>query len=177
MKTIIALGASNSKVSINKALATYAANQISNAEVIPLDLNDFEMPMYGIDLEKEEGIPKKAKELDAILAAADGIVLSLAEHNGSYAAVFKNTLDWLSRIEKELFKNMPMLLMAAAPGPRGATTILDIAAMTLPYLGANIVATFSLPSYEANFTTQGLKDEGLNNDLNQKISLLNTSLI
>ena len=43
MKKIIAFGASSSTNSINKKLAIYAANQISNSKVIVLDLNDFEM--------------------------------------------------------------------------------------------------------------------------------------
>ena len=50
MKKIIAFGGSNSKNSINKELAAYTANQINNVEVEVLDLNDFELPLYGIDL-------------------------------------------------------------------------------------------------------------------------------
>ena len=42
MKKIIAFGASSSKTSINKQLATYAANLFKNAEVEVLDLNNYE---------------------------------------------------------------------------------------------------------------------------------------
>ena len=45
MKKIIAFGASSSKASINKQVAAYAANQLKNAMVEVLDLNDFEMPI------------------------------------------------------------------------------------------------------------------------------------
>ena len=41
MKNIIAFAGSNSKNSINKQLAVYAANQIKDVDVRTLDLNDF----------------------------------------------------------------------------------------------------------------------------------------
>ena len=62
MKKIIAFGASSSTNSINKKLAIYAANQISNSKVIVLDLNDFEMPIYSEDRDRINGIPEKAHE-------------------------------------------------------------------------------------------------------------------
>ena len=60
MKQIVAFGASSSKKSINKDLATYAASLIEDANVLILDLNDFEMPIYSIDYENDHGIPEKA---------------------------------------------------------------------------------------------------------------------
>ena len=47
----MAFAGSNSKTSINKQLAKYAASLVENAEVTTLDLNDFELPVYGMDLE------------------------------------------------------------------------------------------------------------------------------
>ena len=101
---ILAFGASNSKTSINKQFATYASNQIEKAEVILLDLNDFEMPIYSIDKEKENGIPDLAKEFKQYIKDCDGIIISFAEHNGAYTAAFKNIFDWISRIEKVIPK-------------------------------------------------------------------------
>ena len=56
MKKIIAFGASSSKQSINKQLATYTANQFQNASVEILDLNDYEMPVFSVDKQAENGI-------------------------------------------------------------------------------------------------------------------------
>ena len=53
-KKIIAFGASSSKQSINKQLATFAANQFQNVSVEILDLNDYEMPIFSVDKEKEK---------------------------------------------------------------------------------------------------------------------------
>ncbi len=51
MKKIVALAGSNSRNSINKKLITFASTLVHSAEVIIIDLNEFELPIYGIDLE------------------------------------------------------------------------------------------------------------------------------
>ena len=94
MKKILAFGASNSRNSINKQLVTYAAGQLTDVEVLLLDLNDFEMPIYSIDREKESGIPELAQQFKQHILDADGILISFAEHNGAYTAAFKNVMDW-----------------------------------------------------------------------------------
>ena len=176
MKRIIAIGGSNSKKSINKALATYAANQVENAETIVADLNDFNLPLYGIDLETENGIPEDATRLNDLLESADGLVISLAEHNGTYSTAFKNAYDWMSRINQKVWKNKPMFLMATSPGARGGASVLQTAKASFPYLGGNIITDFSLPSFYDNFSEEGLKNEELNTDLNQKIKLFQESI-
>ena len=151
MKNVIAFAGSNSKNSINKQLASFAVSQLHDVNIYVLDLNDFDVPVYSINLENESGIPENAYKLNNLLAETDGIILSLAEHNGSYASVFKNIFDWMSRIDKEVFKNKPMLLMATSPGGRGGAGVLAAAKGTFPHLGGNIVSDFSLPSFYDNF--------------------------
>lgn len=176
MKKIIALGGSNSKNSINKAFAGYVANQLENVEVNLLDLNDFDLPLYGIDLENAAGIPDEAKRLNSLLETASGIVVSLAEHNGSYSAAFKNAYDWLSRIEQNVWKNKPMLLMATSPGGRGGATVLQTAMATFPRMGADLVASFSLPKFMANFSEEGISDAELRADLEEKLKLFQMAI-
>ena len=176
MKKIVALGGSNSKKSINKALATYAANKVEDSEMILVDLNDFDLPMYGIDVETENGIPEAALELNKIILSADALVISLAEHNGSYTAAFKSAFDWLSRIDKKVWKGKPMLLMATSPGARGGAGVLQSAKNTFPHLGGNIIADFSLPSFYDNFSKNGLSNKELDTILNQKIELLQKAI-
>ena len=83
MPNIVAFGASSSKNSINRKLAHFAAQQVPNAHINLLDLNDYEMPLYSTDREKE-GIPEKAHAFKAALQDSDGIIISFAEHNGAY---------------------------------------------------------------------------------------------
>jgi chromate reductase len=166
MKKIIAFAASTSKNSINKQLATYAANLFENAEVEVLDLNDYEMPLFSVDREKENGIHTLAQDFYAKMGSADLIVLSLAEHNGSYAAAFKNIFDWTSRINAKTFQQKPLLLLATSPGARGGSTVLDIAAKRFPFQGAEVKGTFSLPTFYENFdVVNGIINPELKNEL------------
>lgn len=151
---IIAFGGSNSSHSINKKLATYASGLFPDADVEILDLNDFAMPLFSVDIEKEIGQHPKAQAFLDKIATADLLVVSLAENNGNYSSAFKNLFDWCSRIVKEVFQNKPMLLMATSPGGRGGKSVLEIAEANLPRYGANIQAVFSLPSFTANFDAE-----------------------
>ncbi|MFV5692657.1 NADPH-dependent FMN reductase [Flavobacterium sp. LT1R49] len=148
---IIAFGGSPSKNSINKKLATYAAHLFENAEVEVLDLNDFQMPLFSVDIEKTIGQHELAKAFLGKIATADILVVSLAENNGNYSAAFKNVFDWCSRITAKVFQEKPMLLMATSPGARGGASVLGIAKNAFPFYGGNLKATFSLPSFDANF--------------------------
>ncbi len=176
MKKVVAIGGSNSKKSINKTLATYVAQQVNDTEVIVADLNDFNLPLYGIDEETDNGIPSEAHRLNDLIESADGLVVSLAEHNGSYAAVFKSAFDWLSRIDKYVWKQKPMLLMATSPGGRGGATVLQAAKTSFPHLGGNIIADFSLPKFHGNFSEDGIADDDLSKDLKQKIQLFQDAI-
>ena len=176
MKKIIAIGGSNSKQSINKKLANYVAQRVVNAETVSVDLNDFDLPLYSIDIENEEGIPEEAMRLNKVLDETDGMVISLAEHNGSYSAAFKNAYDWLSRINKNVWRNKPMFLMASSPGKRGGASVLQTAKGGFPHLGGNIIADFSLPNFYDNYSDDGIKDEALNTALEEKIKLFQQAI-
>ena len=165
-KKIIAFGASSSKQSINKQLATFAANQFQNASVEILDLNDYEMPIFSIDKEKENGIHPLAQEFYSKLGSADLILISFAEHNGNYSSAFKNILDWTSRINAKTFQEKPILLLATSPGARGGSSVLDIATKRFPFQGGIVKGSFSLPSFNDNFDVEkGITNEDLKNQL------------
>ncbi len=176
MKKIIAFAGSNSKTSINKQLAVYASSLVEDVEVEILDLNDFDLPLYGIDLENEKGIPDDAHRFLKLIKSSDGIVLSLAEHNGAYATVFKNLFDWMSRIDGKLWSEKPMLLMATSPGARGGATVLEIAKGRFQYMGGNIVSDFSFPSFGNNFSEGKIINEELNADLKTRVEKFQNSL-
>ncbi|WP_394145384.1 NADPH-dependent FMN reductase [Vibrio atypicus] len=148
---IVAFGASTSSTSINKALATYAANQVEGAQVQVLDINDYSVPMFSEDTEKEIGQAEGARAFLADLAEADAIIISFAEHNGSYAAAYKNLFDWASRIDRSIFQNKPVVHLATSPGPGGAQTVLAAATGSAPYFGADVKASVSVPSFYDNF--------------------------
>lgn len=150
---IIALGASISKNSINKAFAHFVASTyFPGNEIKLLDLNAFyPSPVYSVDDENETGIPEAVKQFNGHLQWADLIVLSFAEHNGSYTAAFKNIFDWTSRLNRSMFQNKKMLLLATSPAKWGAATVLETALKRFSFLGAEIVGKFSLPAFSGNF--------------------------
>ena len=177
MKKIVAFGASSSKKSINKILANFAAKQIEEAEVSLLDLNDFEMPIYSVDYENEFGIPKQAFKFKKTLSSADGIIISFAEHNGAYTAAFKNIFDWISRVEKIVWFNKPMFLLATSDGARGAITVLKMAHDRISKGGQLDIPSFSLPNFYQNFDSKvGLIDGKMKIEFNARIKSFSINL-
>jgi len=176
MKNVIAFAGSNSSQSINKQLATYASSLVGDVQVTILDLNDFELPVFGVDLEREKGIPENAYKFLNHIKSSDGIIISLAENNGAYSAVFKNLFDWMSRIEGKTFYGKPMLLMATSPGGRGGQSVLEIAKSRFPRHDANIVADFSLPSFGTNFSDGKIVDSDLDTELINKVKVFKAAL-
>ena len=164
MKKIVVFGASSSKKSINKQFSIYASTQFNNTEIIILDLNDFEMPIFSEDKELNSGIPEKATKFYEILNCSDAIIISFAEHNGSYTAAFKNIFDWISRIGKIVWWDKPMLLLSTSDGERGAFSVLETAHSRISFNHKFDIPMFSLPNFSSNFNS----NEGiLNNDLNK----------
>jgi chromate reductase, NAD(P)H dehydrogenase (quinone) len=163
---ILAFAASNSKNSINKKLVTYVANLFINTTIEVIDLNNFELPIYGEDIEKEMGQPQKAKNFLAKIEKADFVLISFAEYNGNFTGAYKNIFDWASRINRKVYQSKPILIMATSPGPGGAKAVLNLAHQSLPYYGADIRGVFSLPSFYINFN----EEKGIINDsLKQEI--------
>lgn len=150
---IFTFGASSNKKSINQQLAMYAASQFEPADIVTIDLNDFEMPLYSIDRERDNGVPQAARDFVSMIESSDLIIISFAEHNGSYSSIFKNLFDWSSRVNIKTFMGKPMLLMAASTGKRGAISVLEAAANRFPIHDAKITGTFSFPEFGKNFNS------------------------
>lgn len=148
---IVAFAASNSSQSINRALASWTAHLVPGAEVDLLDLNDFEMPIFSEDRERESGHPPAAGAFLGRIAAADALVISYAEHNGSFSAAYKNVVDWASRISRKVFQHKPTLILATSPGAGGAASVLALAERSAPSMGANVLAAVSVPSFHDHF--------------------------
>jgi len=177
MKKIITITGSNSQNSINKKLLSYTSDLLKHVELISIDLNDYVLPIYGVDFEDENGIPTAVKRLNEVFDNADGFIVALAEHNGTYTAVFKNTLDWLSRANIKVWRDKPTLLIATSPGGRGGANVLQAAVSYFPFLGANVVADYSLPSFFENFSEDGISNTDLKKKLIQKVQLFEQMII
>ena len=175
---VLAFAATNHKASINKQLVTHATNllaQQTDAEVEILDLNDYEMPIYSIERHEANGIHPLAKQFFDKIGAADVVLVSFAEHNGSYTAVYKNLFDWASRVDMEVYQNKPMVILSTSPGPGGASSVLESAKGSAEFFAMDLRGHLSVPSFEENFDT----DKGVlvNEDLSEKLQKAIKALI
>lgn len=168
---IIAFAASSSSKSINKKLVSYAAGLLDDVSVEILDLNDYELPIFSEDNEAELGQPELAKEFFAKFSNCDGVIVSFAEHNGSYSAAYKNLFDWCSRIDTKVYQNKPMVLLSTSPGPGGGARVLAQAKDSMPHFGGIVKGNFSLPSFNQNFDVENNKitDDELVKNLKKEV--------
>jgi len=160
MASFLAFAGSNSSTSINYSLVQYTISLIEDHEVQLLNMVNMPFPIYSEDLEREQGFSNSLIEFKDELQAADGLIISVNEHNGNPSAYTKNLLDWLSRLELKFLEGARILLMSTSRGKRGGAGSLQVIETLLPRFGAKILATFSLPSYTRNFSLV----EGITND-------------
>jgi len=117
---IVTFAGSARRDSLNKKLARNAAFTAESlgAEGIFVDLADYPLSIYDGDLEASDGIPENARSLAEMIQTADGLFISSPEYNGAYSALLKNTIDWLSRIDRRMLSK-PVAIASASPGGRG----------------------------------------------------------
>ncbi len=151
---IIAFAATSSRKSINKQLVNFAAHLVDGAEVELLDINDYELPLFSEDKEAELGKPQLAQDFLNKIASADALMISFAEHNGSYTAAYKNLFDWSSRANPKVYQNKPMVILSTSPGPGGASSVLSTAVNSAPYFDGDVKASYSLASFYQNFNVE-----------------------
>ena len=117
---------STRKDSYNKKLVKIASTGATEEgiDVTVIDLRDFPMPIYDGDLEQKDGLPSNARKLKDLMLTHQGFLIASPEYNSSISAVFKNTIDWISRqsegeIPLACFKNKVAGIMSASPGILG----------------------------------------------------------
>ncbi len=169
MMKILAFAGSTSSTSINKELVKFVLKSFQEDKINLIDLNDFSMPVFSVDLEKK-GFPDEAHNFLKQIEECDAIICSLAEHNRSYSAAFKNIFDWASRINVKVFQDKPMFLMSTSPGGFGGGNVMNTAKTFFPQFGADIKETFSLSKFYENFDSEsGVINPEMLKDLNSKI--------
>jgi NAD(P)H-dependent FMN reductase len=108
------------------------------AKGVFVDLADYPLPLYDGDLEMSEGIPGNARSLGELIRGADGLFIASPEYNGSYSALLKNTLDWLSRIDRKIL-DRPTAIASASPGSKGGANGLHALRTTLEHMRVPVI--------------------------------------
>ncbi|WP_340201964.1 NADPH-dependent FMN reductase [Ascidiimonas sp. W6] len=173
MPKLLAFAGSNSSTSINFKLVKYACSSLSEVDINLLNLMHYPFPMYSEDLEKSSGFSNSLNELLREIKEADGLLIAVNEHNGNLSAYFKNVLDWLSRLDKTFVKDKKIFLLSTSPGKRGAIGAQEIANQLLGRMQAEIISTFSLPSFKDNFDTdkECITDKKLDDELMNSLQI------
>ncbi len=170
MKFLV-FGASLRKDSLNRRLARVAGKRLMESEtaagravaIDQAEFREFPMPVFDEDLETSAGSPAGADALIARIAAADAIILSSPEYNGSIPGPLKNAIDWVSRAEPVPLVGKPLLILAASPGVLGGTRGLWHTRVPFEVIGACVYPEmFSLPrAHEALVNDETLADPKL----------------
>lgn len=161
--------------SYNKLLAKEAAaiaDQIGVSSIAIVDLKDYPIPFYDGDLEADQGMPEKARQLRKMMIQSDIIVIASPEYNGSLSAVLKNALDWASRSEqggssREAFNGKTFVIMSAAAGASGGARGLSHLKAIIEAIGGDVwQQTLAVGKAYAAFDAEGhLKDQAVYNEL------------
>lgn len=175
---IFAFAGSNSSTSRNLELVKFVLKSFEDDEINLIDLNDYEMPIFSVDREKN-GYPEAAEKFLKNIKEADVVICSLAEHNRIYSAAFKNIFDWASRIEVKVWQGKPMFLMTTSPGGYGGGNVMEHAKKYFPQFDADIKESFSLPKFNENFDLEKgeISNEELAKELQEKIKRFKNSTI
>ncbi|MDP1740590.1 MAG: NAD(P)H-dependent oxidoreductase [Polaromonas sp.] len=126
---LLVFAGSTRQASFNRKLAHVAAQMASasGAQVTHIELSDFDIPMYNADLEAQ-GTPADVMKLKQLMFEHPAWIICSPEYNGSYTALLKNTIDWVSSPVKsdpawqEGFKSFTgkvVGMLSASPGALG----------------------------------------------------------
>jgi chromate reductase len=159
---ILVMAGSTRKDSVHRKLARHAVEslQAAGADAVLADLRDYPLPLYDGDLETEEGRPAGAVELKELARRADGFLFASPEYNGSYPAVVKNAIDWISRPDPgerhlEVFRGKPAVVVTASPGPHGGSRGLKQMRELLSMIGIGVEDQLGIPNSGAAFDSEG----------------------
>jgi chromate reductase, NAD(P)H dehydrogenase (quinone) len=78
-------------------------------------------PIYNADIKETSGEPPDVNDWASAIRSADGVVIVSPEYNWTIPGGLKNAIDWVSRMKEQPFKDKPVALQSASPGPLGAS--------------------------------------------------------
>jgi NAD(P)H-dependent FMN reductase len=161
---VLVFAASLRAESLNRKLAEAVARGAERfgATVDLASMRDFDVPLYDEDVEREEGVPEGARELQRRLLANDALIIVSPEYNASMPGTLKNLIDWVSRFRPQPFDGRHALLLSASPSLAGGNRGLWALRVPLEHLGARVFPDmFSLSRADNAFAGAELADVAL----------------
>jgi len=168
MTKLLVFSGSSRIDSVNSKLAAQLASiaDSEGAEVLSVNLKDFDLPLYNGDLEVAEGLPSAAKQLKKLMQTSAGFVITCPEYNGFMTPLLINAIDWCTRSEAASgdlsgFADKTVLIASASPGPGGGSRANTHLKTMLSGIGAIVFPrTLTVPAAYNAFDDAGQFSDG-----------------
>ena len=142
---VLVISGSSRRGSINTRLAHVVA-ELRPSDTVTVYDGLTRLPFYDADLEAA-GAPAEVQDLRAAVAAADAVVVTTPEYNGTIPGLLGNVLDWLSRPHgRSVFSGKPALVLTASPSPGGGAQAAAHLRTVLTRIGADVRPGLSVPA-------------------------------
>ena len=142
---VLALVGSLRAASINRQVAHLAAQVAPEGVTVTVFDGLGDLPFYNEEIDDatndalEHG-PAPVEALRAAAAEADAVLVVTPEYNGSYPAVVKNAIDWLSRpFGDGAVKGKPLAVIGGSFGQYGGVWAHDDTRKSFGIAGARVV--------------------------------------
>ncbi|WP_374022328.1 NAD(P)H-dependent oxidoreductase [Mycobacterium sp. HNNTM2301] len=147
--TVLALVGSLRTASINRQIAELATEVAPDGVAVVVFEGLGELPFYNEEIDDamnpEAPTLAPVAALRAAAADADAALVVTPEYNGSYPAVIKNAVDWLSRpFGDGALKGKPLAVIGGSFGQYGGVWAHDDTRKSFGIAGARVVDTIKL---------------------------------
>jgi NAD(P)H-dependent FMN reductase len=146
---VLALIGSLRAASINRQIAELAAELALDGVAVTIFEGLGDLPFYNEDIDDamnpETPALAPVAALRAAAAEADAALVITPEYNGSYPAVLKNAIDWLSRpFGDGALKGKPLAVIGGSFGQYGGVWAHDDTRKSFGIAGARVVEAIKL---------------------------------
>ena len=146
---VLALVGSLRAASINRQIAELATEVAPDGIVVTIFEGLGDLPFYNEEIDDvmnpEAPALAPVAALRAAAADADAALVVTPEYNGSYPAVLKNAVDWLSRpFGDGALKGKPLAVIGGSFGQYGGVWAHDDTRKSFGIAGARVVETIKL---------------------------------
>jgi NAD(P)H-dependent FMN reductase len=146
---VLALVGSLRAASINRQIAELAAEVAQDGVAVTIFEGLSDLPFYNEEIDDVMNAEAPAlapvAALRAAAADADAALVITPEYNGSYPAVIKNAIDWLSRpFGDGALKGKPLAVIGGSFGQYGGVWAHDDTRKSFGFAGARVVDAIKL---------------------------------
>ena len=146
---VLALVGSLRAASINRQVAELAVESAPEGVTVTIFEGLGDLPFYNEEIDDvmtpEAPVLEPVAALRAAAAEADAALVITPEYNGSYPAVIKNAIDWLSRpFGDSALKGKPLAVIGGSFGQYGGVWAHDDTRKSFGIAGAGVVDTIKV---------------------------------